>query len=187
MYSIMLQPETCETSVHSGKEMLPDVCIIRFILIFLLVLYHAFAIFSGDWASLDGYPEIESYWWIGKISYSFMLEAFVFISGYVFGYQVSRKPYKLALKFLVKNKAKRLLLPCVVFSVIYYCFFYDFHRPIYVIAYSIIQGTGHLWFLPMLFWCFIFTSLVEKTGISRNYIVFITLLMSFGSVIPLPF
>ena len=175
------------TNIASSRKLLQDVCIIRFILIFLLVLYHAFAIFCGAWAPLDGYPEIRSYWWIGKASYSFMLEAFVFISGYVFGYQVLRKPEKLAFNSVATNKAKRLLLPSIIFSVIYYCFFYDFHKPIYEICYSIINGAGHLWFLPMLFWCFIFTSLAEKTGINRRCVTAIAIALSFVSVVPLPF
>ena len=187
MSNVTCLSETVKTPAGSGKILLLDVCIIRFILIFLLVLYHAFAIFCGAWTPLDGYPEIRSYRWIGKASYSFMLEAFVFISGYVFGYQVLRKPEKLAFNSVATSKAKRLLLPSIIFSVIYYCLFYDFHKPIYEICYSIINGTGHLWFLPMLFWCFIFTSLAEKTGINRRCVTAIAIALSFVSVVPLPF
>lgn len=31
---------------------------------------------------------------------------------------------------------------------------------------KIIEGAGHLWFLPMLFWCFIFTYLVETLNVN---------------------
>lgn len=168
------------------KKLLLDVCAIRFILIFLLVLYHAFAIFCGAWTPIDGYPEIRSYWWIGKVSYSFMLESFVFISGYVLGYQVLRSPEKIKFKSVATSKVKRLLIPSIVFSIIYYLCFYDLREPVYKICYSILCGTGHLWFLPMLFWCFIFTSLAEKTGIRKRYVLLIAIIMSLLSSVPLP-
>lgn len=43
----------------TAKKILTDVCAIRLILIILLVLYHAFAIFCGGWTPLDGYPTPE--------------------------------------------------------------------------------------------------------------------------------
>lgn len=104
----------------TAKKILTDVCAIRLILIILLVLYHAFAIFCGGWTPLDGYPRPEGYWWIGKSAYSFMLEAFVFISGYVYGYQIYRNPEKLSLKAVVQSKLKRLILPSIIFSTVYY-------------------------------------------------------------------
>lgn len=149
-------------------------------------MYHAFAIFCGGWSSLSGYPEINGYWWIGKTMYSFMLEAFVFISGYVYGYQVNRNPQKLSLKSVISSKLKRLILPSVIFSTIYYLLFYDLTVPVYKIVYSILCGTGHMWFLPMLFWCFIFTFIAEKTGFKNIHIIIIALVMTMISAVPLP-
>lgn len=68
------------------KKILEDVVFMRVVLIVLLVLYHSFAIFNGAWEKLADYPDIPAYWWIATSSYAFMLEAFVFISGYVFGH-----------------------------------------------------------------------------------------------------
>lgn len=70
----------------SKTNRLTNVIIIRPILIVLLVFYHAFAIYSGAWDPIEGYPEVPVYWWLDKLSYAFMLEMFVFISGYVFGF-----------------------------------------------------------------------------------------------------
>lgn len=170
----------------TAKKILLDVCAIRLILIILLVLYHAFAIFCDGWTPLDNYPEPAAYWWIGKSAYSFMLEAFVFISGYVYGYQIYRNPEKLSLKAVVQSKLKRLILPSIIFSTVYYLLFYDLGEPIWKIVYSILCGTGHMWFLPMLFWCFIFTFIAEKTGIRHIYIIMSAFVMVVISAVPLP-
>jgi len=77
--------------VTKEKMYLSDAAIIRIILVVLLVLYHAFAPFSGAWSPIEGYEEVAAYWWLDKLSYAFMLETFVFVSGYVFGYQVRMK------------------------------------------------------------------------------------------------
>lgn len=73
------------------KKLLTNVAVIRPILIVLLVFYHAFAPYSGAWEPIEGFPEIPAYWWLDWLSYAFMLEMFVFVSGYVFGYQVRTK------------------------------------------------------------------------------------------------
>lgn len=72
------------------KVYLEDVVVLRLSLIVLLVLYHSFCIFSGAWEVPKDYPLIPIYWWIAKTSYMFMLETFVFISGYLFGFQVQK-------------------------------------------------------------------------------------------------
>lgn len=102
------------------QKLLANVVIIRPILIVLLVFYHAFAPFSGAWEPIGGYPMIRTYWWLDKLSYAFMLEMFVFVSGYVFGYQVRTKgESKLEAKNLFWGKFKRLMIPCMVFSLLY--------------------------------------------------------------------
>ena len=76
---------------RTSPKMLSNVVVIRPILIVLLVFYHAFLIFQGGWGSTGQFPEVKAYWWLDKLSYSFLLEMFVFISGYVLGYQVRVK------------------------------------------------------------------------------------------------
>lgn len=74
-----------------GRKILYDVLLIRILLIFLLVVYHSFAIYNGAWKPLNGFPIIKSYRCIADISYSFMLEMFVFISGLILGFQALNK------------------------------------------------------------------------------------------------
>lgn len=175
-----------ETISHRGY--LDDVIFLRLTLIVLLVLYHSFCIFSGAWEVPTDYPQIPAYWWIAQTSYSFMLETFVFISGYLFGYQVLKKGRVIiSFKSTILKKAKRLLLPCFFFSVIYYTMFYDLSKPFHEIVYSILCGTGHLWFLPMLFWCFTGIYIIEKLNIPYKAALPILFLVSLVSFIPLPF
>lgn len=76
---------------NSFNNTLYEVIYVRLLLITTLVFYHAFAIFSGAWEPISGYPKIQVYSIMDKLSYACLLETFVFISGYILGYQVSKK------------------------------------------------------------------------------------------------
>lgn len=166
---------------------LSEVAIIRPILIFLLVFYHAFAIYSGAWAPIKGYPEVPAYWWLDKLSYAFMLEMFVFISGYVFGFQVRTKGNeKLKAKNLLWGKFKRLMLPCMVFSLLYILLFGNITQPVQKTVYDLLNGVGHMWFLPMLFWCFVGVWVIEKLQLKAKWIIPVLVMCSICSFLPLP-
>lgn len=168
-------------------NILEDVTIIRLLLILLLVLYHSFAIYNGAWENPIANTNINLYWWIATFSYAFMLEAFVFISGYVLGFQVLKKGKSIfSFDNLIKKKIKRLILPSFFFSIIYYILFYDFNKPVLEIIYIIINGSGHLWFLPMLFWCFVEIYFIEKINLRPKCLFPIVLLISFFTFLPLP-
>lgn len=129
----------------------------------LIVINHCFAVYGGVWASpWDFEPVVPVYKWIQRFAICCTLQLFVFISGYLYAYQSALGKNK---EFgpLVKKKLQRLILPCVVFGVIYYLVRMPFSE---MSAVSFLKnmnnGMGHLWFLPMLFWCFIFAFLVEK-------------------------
>lgn len=177
-------------SVKSYNANLNQVSIIRPILILLLVFYHSFAIFSGAWEPIAGIPDIPVYWWLDKLSYSFMLETFVFISGYVFGYQIIKKikngEYKVFINGLLRKKFKRLIIPSVIFSFLYIVFFLSFDKPWYEIIYSLFNGVAHMWFLPMLFWCFVGVWMLEKAQLNHQWVFAIVLLASLLSFLPLP-
>lgn len=133
------------------KRILNDVVIIRPLAIFLLVVWHSFIIYTGGWKAPVGYRPVESYWWIGKASYAFMLELFVFISGYVFALSLEKK--ELSFIRVVKEKFRRLIIPSLIFSTIYYLLFCNLAGfTLLGFTMSVLEGCGHLWFLPMLFW-----------------------------------
>lgn len=170
------------------QKLLQDVVIIRLMLIVLLVLYHAFAIYNQAWKMPDGVSSVPAYWWIASFAYSFMLEAFVFLSGYVYGYQV-REKYNdtVSFKVTVLNKFKRLIVPSIVFSIIYILLFGNGQNISWGgQIYSIINGAGHMWFLPMLFWCFVLLYIIERLKCSKNFIFVLSILAALLCIIPLP-
>lgn len=169
------------------NDRLSEIVVIRNILIVLLVFYHAFAIYSGAWAPIEGFPEVPIYWWLDKLSYAFMLELFVFVSGYVFGYQVRVKgESKLRAKDLFLGKFKRLMIPCMVFSLLYILLLGDITQPIQKTLYGLINGVGHMWFLPMLFWCFVGVWIIEKIHLKPKWATPLLVLASLVSFLPLP-
>ncbi len=166
------------------SEYLMDVVVLRLLLIFLLIFYHAFTIYCGHWeAPYDGFDtHIPAYFWMGYLSHGFRLEAMVFISGLLFGYTISKYPARLCVSSCVGRKIKRLLLPSILFSTIYSLLFYDMSAPLRDIVLKILDGSGHLWFLPMLFWCFVLCYLVAKFIPERWQGVYILLLATLMNI-----
>lgn len=124
-----------------------------------------------------------------ELSYACLLETFVFISGYILGFQVNKKGdgyIRKANPFLTK-KIKRLILPSITFSIIYVFLFNRYDKSLPSIVYDVLSGVGHMWFLPMLFGRFVFVFLVEKMNLSTKSIVGVLFIMLFASLIPLPF
>lgn len=111
-----------DTSANN-KRNLDEVSFIRPILIVLLVFVHCFTVFNGGWPPFEGYKDCTGYMWFSRTCYSFMLETFIFVSGYVWAYQVIDLQKRSSLGILVKKKAERLILPSVVFSLVYWQLF----------------------------------------------------------------
>lgn len=171
------------------KPFLNDICVARIILIVLLVLYHSFAPFNGAWKYPENLPSIDLYWWIATFSYSFMLPMFVFISGYLVGHSAKiHRGANLTAQNLIYKKIRRLLLPSICFSIIYFFIFRNIENSGNSIIYYILNGAGHMWFLPMLFWNFVFLYFIEKY---RNYsyrvVLFLSLILSSIFLVSLPF
>lgn len=161
--------------------LLPEIVVIRLLLILLLVLYHAFAPFYGTWSAIPSYPESGAYYLIGAFAYLFFLEMFTFISGYLFGYAKKRKgDGYVSMNNCIWKKCKRLLLPSVVFSALYIAAFTPerFCRPDVVL--SILDGVGHMWFLPMLFGCFVLTYIFSRLKIDWRFELALAFLLCFS-------
>ncbi len=139
------------------KTYLMDVVGIRLPLIVLLILFHTFCIYKKDtWpAPYEGFPEIKLYDWLAMLLNNGRLHTMVFISGLLFGYNSIRKPVTGNILPAIWKKAKRILLPCFFFGIFYCLLFHDLSEPWYSLVYRVVKGTGHLWFLPMLFWCYV--------------------------------
>lgn len=147
---------------------LNEVTLMRCILALAIVFMHSFTCYQGGWAEPAGYVAIPLYKWIARISFAFLLEGFVFISGYLFAFQRISLNKLTNFGVLVVNKLKRLMLPSVIFSAAYFALFYKYEG-LDSLTYSIINGCGHMWFLPMLFWCFIGGWLLEQVNVSDGW------------------
>ena len=138
------------------QEGLYEISFMRPILLVLLVSYHAFAPYCGAWSLPVGVDTNFIYKWLALFSRAFRLEAFVFVSGYIFAMQVIQKNKFQSVIELAKSKFLRLIIPCWIFGSIYWLLFKT-TSPLNIFA-----GIGHLWYLPCLFWCFIFSYVLFK-------------------------
>lgn len=157
----------------------------RCILAILIVFMHAFTCYSGSWLPPAGYVDVPLYKWMSRITFAFTLEAFVFMSGYLLAFQELTLNRAIDSNFLVK-KFRRLILPSVVFSIVYFVIFYEY-KGIGSFCYSIINGCGHMWFLPMLFWCFVGGWLLEKVRIKEQWKIVLLVILNLLTIINLPF
>lgn len=175
-----------KSSPHSRLD---EMDFMRPIIIILLVMMHSFTMYAGGWDLPKGIVAVPAYKWIRVISYGCMLEAFTFISGYLFGFQLKKK--KIDFFPMVLSKLKRLILPSIIFGSIYLIIFdiiVGWGGVIYwkSILYKIICGAGHLWYLPMLFWCFIITWFLTRLAINEKIKLAGLLFFSIVAVLPMP-
>lgn len=163
-----------------------DVVILRPFAILLLIILHSFTIYGGGWDPPKGFVEIDAYWWVAKLCSIFRLELIVFLAGYVFAYQKLVRGKTFTLSSVVRDKFKRLIIPCLIFSTLYFICFnlseFEWVRT----PYNIINGCGHTWFLPMLFWCFVGGYLLTKIQISTKFKILFLLLLTVLQAFNLP-
>ena len=164
---------------------LDEVTLMRTILALLIVFMHSFTCYNGSWKQPAGYIDIPLYKWLSRTSFAFTLEAFVFISGYLFAFQ------RITLKRtgggidMITNKLKRLILPSIIFSTLYFVIFYEY-KGLGDAMYSIINGCGHMWYLPMLFWCFLGGWFLEQIKIGDVWKMVFLVLLNLCAAFSLP-
>lgn len=166
-------------------KLVEEVAFIRPILILLLVVYHAFLIYGGGWAQPVGYVDIPMYRDIAVLSYSCMLETFVFISGYLFFWGILNANKSYNLKSILKSKFQRLLIPAWVWSCLYFFIIDNSNSLKDIILMG--GGIGHMWFLPMLFWCFIFAWGFLNLPCSYKVKLALSMTLAIISWLPIPF
>ena len=167
------------------KVWLNEVSFMRPILLVLLVSYHAFAPYVGTWSMPDGIQEVETYRWLGFLSRAFRLEGFVFISGYIFTFQVVERKKFDNFSSLLTSKIQRLLIPSFIFSIAYLLCFGKYTGAANAVT-KILGGVGHLWYLPCLFYCFLIQYLLITNKVRRSFCIALLALMMLVSIIHLP-
>lgn len=158
------------------KTKLYDVVYLRSLAIIMVVVYHCFCIYTGKW---DHYYKFDTsipieikntYQFLFNRILLFRMPLFIFISGYLFSCLLSKGKYKDTNKF-IQLKFKRLIIPCLIFTVIMSISYNDFSID------KLITASYHLWFLWMLFWSFIITHFINKSKYNF-YIAIVSILLS---------
>ena len=147
-----------------------DVVIIRSFAIIMVVFFHAYGMmYWGHFPnSQDVYEGL--YYGINQYVLNFRMPLFIFISGYLFSYLERERGKYPTLRSLVNNKFQRLIIPYFVFATLYMLSNHCFD-----VKELLLGGCAHLWFITMLFWCFVIVRLVSKIlhndRLSTNLIV----------------
>lgn len=154
------------TSNFKYNDKLYDVVLIRSFAIILVVAFHAYYMMMVPAHfpdSMNVYRDL--YYNINCLILKFRMPLYIFISGYLFSHLENERGKYKTFKNLLFNKFKRLILPYFVFSTLMMLTTHDFHMSAYwQLSYS------HLWFVTMLFWCFIFTRLLSFLPWRNNLI-----------------
>ena len=175
--------------IKKQKKLLYEVSIIRPIVILLLVIMHSFCIYAGAWEMPTGIECFRLYKFLVKFIMGFRIEMIALVSGYVYAYQTLTLCRKYEFRSFAYKKFQRLIIPGLIFSLLYYfCFFYNkstFGNLDWFLRMS--SGCGHLWFLPMLFWCFLTIWCIDRYKLSSKTTFIILALFSILDMPKLPF
>lgn len=167
------------------RKMLGEMVILRIVFCLMIVMFHALCPY-GIWKEhVAGIGYVSAYESFARGLAFLHIPGFVFISGYLFGYAAKFKTDALELKLCIVKKARRLLLPSMLFSAVYLCLYAT--RPVSCskFLYETINGYAHLWFLPMLFWCFVITCVLTHFRLSGRVAV-VTALCFVVAILPWP-
>lgn len=172
----------------NNKKLLYEVSYIRPIVIFLLVFLHSFEKITSGGGNYRDYQLNHLYEWVLELIKGFRIETIALVAGYVFAYQAIDLGRKYKFGPFVAKKFKRLILPMLFFGLIYYfCFYY--HPETFSFTSMLIElfsGCGHLWFLPMLFWCFIIIWIIDHYNLCSYKTLLVLALISIISIHSLP-
>lgn len=175
-----------ETDIKSSpKKLLCEVSFIRPIVIFLLIFLHSFTKIAKGGGQTNDYQLSIVYQWLCWLISGFRIETIALVAGYIFAYQSIN--LKRSYKFwpFVLKKFKRLIIPMLVFGLIYY-FCFLFNASVFSVKsflLDVFSGCGHLWFLPMLFWCFLVIWIIDHYKLSSWKTLII---LAIVSTAPLP-
>lgn len=148
------------------KERLNDIVILRSVSILLVVFVHSFYIYNyGALSDIDtSFLQIERFVNLDILN-KFRMPMFIFISGFLFSFLHYKKHKYPRFTDLFRNKFKRLIIPYwVFFPITALCLGKLFQLSVSDFLYPM----GHLWFLLMLFWCFVVTKSILVCKLDRN-------------------
>lgn len=165
-----------------------EVEVIRPFTMMVVVFFHACCMMCAPVHFPDSYELYAlKYDWLTSVCLWFHMPLFIFLSGGVYGFLSNTGKYGDKVKF-IKNKLQRLLLPYVCFATLFMLTTNSWSWE------TLFKGPGftHLWFLLMLFWCFVVICLlreikkvVQWSKIGDVFILFISYMgISFPNLLP---
>lgn len=170
------------------KKLLYEVSYIRPFVIFLLVFMHSFSHIKYIEIDSHNVELLSVYQWMIDFIRGFRIETIAFVAGYVFSYQTNDLNKRSSFWSFVKKKILRLIVPMLFFSSIYYFIFIykaeTFSFDTFII--EVLSGAGHLWFLPMLFWCFLFIWIIDYYKLVLAWMFLILAILTLIPVFDLP-
>lgn len=171
----------------SSSNKLYDVAFIRSVAVILVVFFHAYCMMYTSAHFPNSYQSYRDiYYNLNSICLWFHMPLFVFISGYLFSYlYIEKGKYTqfFGKKGLLLNKTHRLLVPYVIFSL-----FFASTTNSLSLAGIFSGGYSHLWFLTMLFWCFMLGYiLIKKKSIALTPSACMLLLFIFFMLMLFPY
>lgn len=171
---------------QAKKKLLYEVSLIRPFVIILLVVMHSFTKIAAGGVRENDFQLPSLYAWLCHIISGFRIETIALVAGYVFAYQSIVLHKKYEFKPFVVKKAKRLIFPMLFYGIFYYVFFLYEPETFSIGTFFIkwLSGCGHLWFLPMLFWCFLFIWAIDHYHISSWILL---LVLALFAILPLPY
>ncbi|MDO5419500.1 MAG: acyltransferase family protein [Bacteroides sp.] len=167
---------------------LNEIVLYRAVVTLLLIATHSFTIFSGgggDWPYPPGIEPCNLYVWILHFAAHAMLGGFTFISGYLLVHQRD-KMLQQSYKTFMFRKSRRLLLPGILFSLLYIWMFEE-HAFSALLRFCYTLSDGHMWYLPMLMWCLFYGYYLLKHDISLKKAAIVSLFLLSLYFLPLPF
>lgn len=140
---------------------------VKMVLMLLVVLCHSVSFWGGNW--FQAYkPSTELYsmkiisGWTGAIH----VYGFVFVSGYLFFHLRETLGKYQDFTAFIKNKTKRLIIPycfvCVVWVIPISVYFYHYSIKDIIVYYALGISPSQLWFLLVIFWCYVICWILFK-------------------------
>ena len=158
----------CEFS----QDQIQQLTFVKTILMLLVILYHSCVFWTKTWITdIDVKYDSVVLACFSRWLNSFHVYAFAMISGCLFTYlRIEKNKYKRFAPFII-SKIKRLLIPFVFVLAIWVIpigqLFFHYNIQNIVSKFILATAPGQLWFLLMLFWCFV-AAWVLKRIIDRS-------------------
>lgn len=169
-----------------GKTNIAEVSIIRTLAVILVVfIQHSFGPYSNAWNFVPEIPNniLIGYGIMATIFNNISMPLLIFISGYLYARLYIENGKYHSYSKLVCNKIHRLLIPAYIFGVIFSLTLTPEFLTFSNLS-EIVNGYAHLWYLPALFWCFVFAPLfIER----KKWIIEVILLLITFVFIYVPF